>query len=1387
MNRTADHPLPSLLRSRSGRRSRLIAPGWLALALLGPGGLAAAGPAVPRQEPAPRSAPSRDLPPWQGQWQSAPAPPPGAVLAPVDLALGGQGGLLVADRELGRLQRFSRQGAVEQVYSLPEGPFADLMGVAADPARERVYASDADRGLVAVFAADGQLLERWTDFQRPEALALGEGGRLHVYDRGRSAIVTRTPEGREAMDNIPVQVPQVSGGELPNGLAVDGAGQIWFAAEAPVATMRPVLYVFSREGDIVPPRTLLNFNPRDLGFEAGGQGYLLDGQGARLVLDLDRRRGSYRALAGPRGAVALTAGQEAGQAWLLQAPAGDQEGGLIALRPEGERVEQAAEWRFPPLPAGWLRRPRFLDAAGPSLCLSDDSHRVQWLDGEGRGQAQARRPHAAAVLGLPDGDCILARVRQASSLDDALDPDVAAMGTQRLSLERLRRRGAALERVWLKDWSEPLDADPPSSLSALAQGPEGSLLVLDASGHRIRRFSLADGAEQGELTLPDVSGFAPWNDLAQAPDGSIWVLDVLAPRLWHLDAAGTVLDQVPAPAGALRLALLADGDLLVLSTQRRLLRLAPDGRVLAQQDLPRAGKDEPQPPADLTVDEAGRILVADPAAAAVHRFAAAASPPRLSLPWLAAGAAAGPATAGLSDRADRPVEGPVDAGPFRRLLPPFGPDFRGHGQESLPQLRLRPDKAAPAPLRARQAAPELLPENVQVSRTGQVAGASRPVTDYSEVHLAASPLDPDHLLGSSKFFYDPPNYGFYTGVFESLDGGASWSQEQPLGIELYSLTSDPVNTFDHQGNGYFTLLTRGPTGLDMLKKPRGKPWEGPVVVDRSTVTDKQWIAGDQDLAETSRFPGRLYMSWTDVANPSRILFAHSADGNKTWSGPLELDRGNLQGSQVAVGPDGTVYVLYGRDIFGGQGALLVTRSADGGLSFAPPVQVAPVSSIPFRLDDDSDFRTPASLPAFAVSPKTGTLAAAWADFATGDADILLALSRDGGRTWTEPTRINDDPVASGIDQIQPQLAAGPDGRLAVAWLDRRHYCPDLPFIPLAHVGREDFCLDVYLSRSTDDGASWSPNLRVSAQTWDWTLSLPRDGSGNGFIGDYIGLAATRDFDYPFWASNADLGLNGEHRQQVFTARVPASPLPVDLAPTSLTVSPAVQAPGQEVTVLLRLENRGQASASRLTADQPLPEGLALVDGSAAATAGLLNWDAAARTLRWEGPLAAGAATEIRFRAVIPADAAEGSRLALLADIHDDEGRRYLRHASATVSLPPRLIRAVPADGSTEVGAGTAVILSFSEPMDPFRVDLNTEPGLGEGAWEQPVWSRDAKTVTFRHSTPFSPGLRYRLTVTALDPSGLSLVPGPVPNPWSFTIEGAAPRPPTLVLPWLNKP
>lgn len=445
---------------------------------------------------------------------------------------------------------------------------------------------------------------------------------------------------------------------------------------------------------------------------------------------------------------------------------------------------------------------------------------------------------------------------------------------------------------------------------------------------------------------------------------------------------------------------------------------------------------------------------------------------------------------------------------------------------------------------------QAVPLNVQVSRSGVVSGASHLVTDFSEVMLSIDPTDPDHLLGCSKFFFDPAHYKHYTGVFESYDGGHNWSQVQPSGLEVYTKTSDPVTTFDERGNGYFTLLTVGPLGVDMLKKPVGgaSAWGAPVVVDRTTKADKQWIAGDQNPQGISPHAGNVYMSWADVTlnnqENARIVLSRSTDRNQTWSPPITLATGFVEGPVPAVAPDGAVYVAYGRDYFYDPitGTIEVVKSTDGGQTFSSPTVAANVTGIPWNLPDPFSHThnlRAFTLPALAVSPVNDDLYLTWADYRNGDADIYLTRSTDGGAHWASPVRLNDDALGNGIDQFQPQISVAPNGRVAVMWFDRRLPCPDLPWIPLVHRGATNGCIDTFLARSFDHGQTWTPNLRVSSQTWDWTLNLPLAGD-DGFVGDYQGIASNNDYDFPFWNATANLGQNPDNHQQVFVALVPAS-------------------------------------------------------------------------------------------------------------------------------------------------------------------------------------------------------------------------------------------------------
>jgi hypothetical protein len=94
-------------------------------------------------------------------------------------------------------------------------------------------------------------------------------------------------------------------------------------------------------------------------------------------------------------------------------------------------------------------------------------------------------------------------------------------------------------------------------------------------------------------------------------------------------------------------------------------------------------------------------------------------------------------------------------------------------------------------------------------------------------------------------------------------------------------------------------------------------------------------------------------------------------------------------------------------------------------------------------------------------------------------------------------RVNDD--AAGNLQFFPWVAIDAAGDVHVVWYDRRH---------------DDVDLDVYYARSSDGGASFASNVRLTAASF--TPVLPTEGGAAAFIGDYNGIAAGGGRVFPFY-------------------------------------------------------------------------------------------------------------------------------------------------------------------------------------------------------------------------------------------------------------------------------
>jgi hypothetical protein len=269
------------------------------------------------------------------------------------------------------------------------------------------------------------------------------------------------------------------------------------------------------------------------------------------------------------------------------------------------------------------------------------------------------------------------------------------------------------------------------------------------------------------------------------------------------------------------------------------------------------------------------------------------------------------------------------------------------------------------------------------------------------------------------------------GTAVSTDAGRTWRRAVLPGLTVNAggheaAASDPAVGYDavhgtwivvsltiHQG-GSFIFASRSTDGLH---------WSTPVEVAEGAILDKEWIACDNGT--TSPFHGRCYVAYSD--DDRNITVSQSSDdGGLTWS-PAVRAGTVLVGTQPVIQANGTLTIVAG-DYRGEEaltGSIVALHSADGGATF----QRATVSSLTAA---NNDPMRAISLPSVDVD-SNGTLYAAWHDcrFRPGCAanDIVVSTSADG-LTWTPPLR-----ATRGASSFIPGLAADParPGHLALVY------------------------------------------------------------------------------------------------------------------------------------------------------------------------------------------------------------------------------------------------------------------------------------------------------------------------------------------------------------------
>ena len=438
--------------------------------------------------------------------------------------------------------------------------------------------------------------------------------------------------------------------------------------------------------------------------------------------------------------------------------------------------------------------------------------------------------------------------------------------------------------------------------------------------------------------------------------------------------------------------------------------------------------------------------------------------------------------------------------------------------------------------------------------------------DYRMVPHTADVWMPVYLSfdGGTSWFGAPPfPHGYNTMVPGFPTDTSPAGQASPLlGLDG---SGDPSIRFDSAGNLYVAGIafnrnfdqgerpvdtvvyvakynfTPGTAATASTTSSAGQPphftYAGTTIVDRGSVgfavpphqpfgiagtfVDKSWMEIDVNSPAASPCAGNVYVAHTPfhgVGGSSPIVFSRSTDGGATFSQPRALSTGSQdgtrsnEGADVAVGPDGTIYVGY-RTSPGGSDAnstISVVRSTDCGRHWSQPVAAG---SLVAGQAPGVAFRTP-TFAFLAVDSTNSDIVYAAYQSLVGDYDIYVQRSTDRGATWGAPVQVNTDP--GNRHQIFPTIEVS-NHALHVAWYDfRNSTTPD------------NEALDVYYACTNCDGVSYptfSHEERVSDVSHNGNCQMFGGGT-SAFHGDYIELDArwngANHIVHVAWADNRDV-------------------------------------------------------------------------------------------------------------------------------------------------------------------------------------------------------------------------------------------------------------------------
>ena len=297
----------------------------------------------------------------------------------------------------------------------------------------------------------------------------------------------------------------------------------------------------------------------------------------------------------------------------------------------------------------------------------------------------------------------------------------------------------------------------------------------------------------------------------------------------------------------------------------------------------------------------------------------------------------------------------------------------------------------------------------------------------------------------------------------TTDAGLHWTF--PGVLENNVFRSDPVTGSNETGTFFYLSLLESFCENMYQSTNGGQSWTELQPDGQADGGDKQWFTIDKTNGPGHGFQ---YQSSDGInCSGNGVQFQRSTDGGVTWQAPIIIPSGPTDGT-LDVDTNGNLFI-------GGEGnTFSCVRSSNAQIGGQTPTFDRVTQNINMGGDLNGGGINPAGLDGMlflAIDRSGGAtnnniyMLASVLPPGRSTTDVMFVRSTDGGLTFSAPHRINDDGLTNKWHWFGT-FSVAPNGRLDAVWYDSRNAANNTDS-------------QLFYSWSTDAGVTWAPNVSVS--------------------------------------------------------------------------------------------------------------------------------------------------------------------------------------------------------------------------------------------------------------------------------------------------------------------